>query len=180
MSKFTKIALLAVMAFSTLNAAAPAPAMGAAPVPASAVFDAAHVKSTAAFASVQSGVASAGDYAGQATCVVALAATSYVVAPLVISAVFCIMPTFYLGALIVPAAKAGSIAAAVIVGYEPAKDFGSLYGKSTGHDACDKAVDGAFTAARSAKSYVNCKVIPGAKSAVKNMMNAAFSLCSFF
>ena len=174
MRKLTKRTLLAAMAFSTLNAASPV--MVDAPAPAApAVFDATYVRSTSVFAYVQSGVAAAADYAGQATCVAALAATSYVAAPLVVSAAFCILPTFYLGALIMPAAKAGSIAAAVVGGYEPARKLGSAYGQSIGHDACDKVVDGAFTAAHHSKSFLNGKVKPGAKSAMNNMMKATLS-----
>jgi hypothetical protein len=88
MDKFTKVILLAFFAVSTVNALSPVDSMGQGAAQPLTAFDAAYVKSTETYQSVQSGVALAADYVGQATCVAALCTTSYVVSPLVVKAAF--------------------------------------------------------------------------------------------
>ncbi|HCU06739.1 MAG TPA: hypothetical protein DIC42_04055 [Holosporales bacterium] len=179
MNKFTKI-LLAVVAFSTLNASSPFNSMGGASEAPSEVFDAAYVKSTELYTSVQSSVTLAADYAGQATCVAALCATSYVVSPFVVSAAFCVLPTFYLGAILIPAATCALMYKTVEIGFTPAKDYGSIHGKIIGHNFCDTVVDGSFSVKERLSSFFKSEVYPGVKSAMHQMMAAATARRHYF
>lgn len=173
MNQFKKM-LLALVAFSTLNAASPLNSIGGASEAPSAVFDATYVKSTEVYKNVQGSVALVGDYVGQATCVVVLCAASYVVSPFVVSTAFCVLPTFYLGAVLLPAATCALMYKTVELGFTPAKNYGSVQGRNMGHNVCDKIVDGSFSAMGGLSSFFNSTVCPGVKSAMHQMKAAVF------
>ncbi len=173
MNQFKKM-LLALVAFSTLNAASPLNSIGGASEEQSAVFDAAYVKSTEVYKNVQGSVALVGDYVGQATCVAALCTTSYFISPLAVKAAFCILPTFYLGAFLLPTATCALMYKTVELGFTPAKNYGSVQGKIIGHNVCDQMVDGSFSTMGKVNSFFKSTVCPGVKSAMHQMKAAAF------
>lgn len=173
MNQFKKM-LLALVAFSTLNAASPLNSIGGVSEAPQAVFDAAYVKSTEVYKNVQGSVALVGDYVGQATCVVALCATSYIVSPFVVSAAFCVLPTFYLGPFLLPAATCALMYKMVELGFMPAKECGSVQGKIIGHNVCEQVVDGSFSTMGKVNSFFKSTVCPGVKSAMHQMKAAAF------